>query len=79
MSTHCTFEGCHRTASDRHAPGWSWLEFSAPGIKEGLYCPQHVAALEALHMSGGLDADCDDEEPSDDEEPPDDEEAGERH
>jgi hypothetical protein len=69
MITRCTFEGCHRTTSDRHAPGWSWLEFRAPGIKDGLYCPQHVAALEALEVLGELDADLDDEEPSDEEGP----------
>jgi hypothetical protein len=74
MSTRCTFEGCHRTSEIPIAPGWSWLGHNwAPGITEGYYCPQHVAALEALHMSGELDADFDDEEPSDDEEP------GERH
>ena len=68
ITTRCTFEGCHRTTSDRHAPGWSFLTDFAPGIKDGLYCPQHVAALEALNMSGELDADLDDEEPPDDEE-----------
>jgi hypothetical protein len=70
MSTRCTFEGCHRTMERPHTPGWSFFFAGfAPGIKEGLYCPQHVAAIGALYVSGGLDPDCDDEEPLDDEEP----------
>ena len=73
MSTHCTFEGCHRTSERPIASGWVLLTDWGPGIKNGFYCPQHVAALEALHVSGDLDADLDDEEP------PDDEEHGELH
>jgi hypothetical protein len=63
MRTRCTFEGCPHTTERPIAPGWKWLQDWEPGIKAGYYCPQHAAALEALHMSGELGADCDEEEP----------------
>ena len=73
LPTRCTFEGCHRSTERPIAPGWAWLDnFPAPGIKDGYYCPRHVAAIEALDISGGLVVELDDEEADDDEEPDDD-------
>lgn len=66
MSTRCTFEGCHRISERPSSSGWAFLTAWGPGIEDGFYCPQHAAALEALHVSGELDADFDDEEPLDD-------------
>jgi hypothetical protein len=73
MITRCTFEMCHRTTVRPIASGWALLVDWGSGIKDGYYCLQHAAALEALHVSGELDADLADEEPSNDEE------TGERH
>jgi hypothetical protein len=54
MRTACTFEGCP-ARSDRPAlDGWGFLA-GWPGLRNGPYCPAHVAAIEAVLAEGGFD------------------------
>jgi hypothetical protein len=55
----CTFDGCNATHRAVISPfllddGWAWLEQWGPGIKDGIYCPAHVAALDAMLEDGSL-------------------------
>lgn len=43
----CTFEGCWKTSERPFADGWADLGAWGPGVPDGMYCPQHAAALEA--------------------------------
>jgi hypothetical protein len=51
----CQMEGCPRA-------GWRWLQDWAPGVRDGYYCSEHAEALEALLVSGELDAEPDADE-----------------
>jgi hypothetical protein len=52
----CTYPGC-ATETERPAiDGWTWFQnLKAPSLPDGLYCPAHAAAIEALINEGGLD------------------------
>jgi hypothetical protein len=40
----CAFEGCGKTSERPGADGWT--ELFESGASDGLYCPEHAAALE---------------------------------
>jgi hypothetical protein len=50
----CAFEDCTATTERPAADGWTYLT-DWPGVKDGLYCPAHAAALEAILIEGGLE------------------------
>ena len=58
---HCTFAGCWRTSEQPSLDGWTGFDDLAPGVPDGWYCREHVAALEALLVAGKLD-DLDDDD-----------------
>ena len=44
----CAFEGCWKTSERPGADGWAALVGWGPGLHDGLYCPEHAAAIEAI-------------------------------
>jgi hypothetical protein len=55
MTAKCTWEGCPATTERPALDGWTYLSDYGPGIKDGIYCPAHAAAIEAVRSEGGLD------------------------
>jgi hypothetical protein len=51
----CAFEGCWKTSERPFTDGWADLAGWGPGVPDGLYCPEHAAALEAVLEEGGFD------------------------
>jgi hypothetical protein len=50
----CTYPGCSSATERPAADGWTWFEDLALGLPDGLYCPAHSAAIEAVISEGGL-------------------------
>lgn len=49
MAKHrCTFESCWKTTERPGADGWTRLSDYGPGVPDGLYCPEHADAIEAI-------------------------------
>jgi hypothetical protein len=52
----CTYPSCPAETERPGADGWTWFEdLRAPGLPDGLYCPAHSAAIEAVINEGGLE------------------------
>jgi hypothetical protein len=49
VARRCAFEGCPKTSERPFADGWADLGGWGPGVPDGMYCPEHAAALEAIH------------------------------
>jgi hypothetical protein len=55
MTTRCMWEGCTATTAHPEIDGWTYLLDWGHGIKDGIYCPTHAAAIEKVRSEGGLD------------------------
>ena len=55
MKHKCTFDGCNAETDQPGIDGWSAFGEWGRGINDGLYCPLHVEALEALLLDGAFD------------------------
>jgi hypothetical protein len=45
----CSFQDCKKTSKTPTSEGWASLVAWGPGIPDGMYCPEHAAAIEACH------------------------------
>ena len=57
----CAFKGCPKTTADPINDGWPYFTGWGPRFADGYYCKPHADALEALHVSGELHGDDDDD------------------
>lgn len=55
MTARCTWQGCAATTERPALDGWTYLADRGHGIRDGIYCPAHAAAIEAVESEGGLD------------------------
>jgi hypothetical protein len=50
----CSFDGCSAKSNQPTLDGWTQIT-GWRGVKSGVYCPNHAAALEAVCTEGGIE------------------------
>jgi hypothetical protein len=55
MIKRCTYPGCAAATERPSTDGWTWFQALPSGLPDGLYCPAHSAAIEAIISEGGLE------------------------